>query len=324
MFLTSRRIVHAASTGAGSQQGGLDRLAVEVPPVRAARVRPGVHEAGHGVVVHRPHHAGPRLARVEHVEVEREAVAVEEDQVVGVDLADGAVQPPVEGADHLAGRVDRLVDRVVAGHPRVAAVAGGDRPPQAHGAVLEVRVLPQQRAVGGVVAVPVGVLVPGQGVQVDDGPQAVAGAQLDRPVEVAEAGLVDHEGRAVVLQVAVVDGQPDQVEPERGEPGGVLLVEERGQELLEQQLTALGAEHGRKGGPLRRLVGGESGDEVLHVHPPAEAHAPEHHRPPVAGHKARAVRGERRVRRHPVGHPPVRRHPTSRRRPGSGAGATWW
>ena len=110
--------------------------------------------------------ARPRIA--EHVEILRVAVAFQENDVVRVDCPNGVHQPPVERHDDLLARVVGLVDRVVARHPGVVPVVGGEGLPQVDRAVLEVLVLPEQRLVGGVVAVPVLVLVAGHGMQIDD------------------------------------------------------------------------------------------------------------------------------------------------------------
>jgi hypothetical protein len=92
----------------------------------------------------------------------------------------------VERADDGARLVGRLVHEVVAGHPGVALVAVGDRLPQVHDPVLEVAVLPEQRAVRRVVGVPVLVLRSRQRVQVDDAVDAVRRARSHRAVEVPE------------------------------------------------------------------------------------------------------------------------------------------
>jgi hypothetical protein len=71
--------------------------------------------------------------------------------------------------------------------------------------------------------------------QVDDGVDPVLCTQVDCAVEVLQALLLEHAGRHVVLEVPVVDGEADAVEPERGEEGRVGV----GEEVLEE----LGCEH---------------------------------------------------------------------------------
>ena len=193
--------------------------------------------------------------------------------MAGVDGAHRGGEPRVERADDRARLVGRLVHQVVARHPRVAAVAVGDRLPQMHDAVLEVRVLPEQRPVGRVVRVPVVVLPARQGVQVDDAVDPVRGARRDRPVEVAEAVLDDLERPRVGLQVAVVDRDAHAVEAEPGEERGVGLAVELRQQPLEEEAGALLPEHVADRRAHHRLVRGVARDEVLHVEPAADVHA---------------------------------------------------
>jgi hypothetical protein len=210
----------------------------------------------------------------EHVELGGVGVAVDEERVVGVDGPDRGGQALVERAHHGAGLVRRLVHQVVARHPDVVLVTVGDRLPQMDDAVLEVPVLPEQRAVRGVVGVPVLVLGSRQRVQVDDRRDAVRPEGGDRPVEVAEAVLGHLERAHVVLEVAVVEGDPHRVETDLGQEGGVGLTEEAGEEPLEEELVAVVADRLADGRAHHRLVRRVAGDEVLHVEPAAEAHPP--------------------------------------------------
>jgi hypothetical protein len=167
--------------------------------------------------------------------IHAEPVALQEQDVVGIDGADGIVPALIERPDRRAADVTRLVDRVVAGHPRMAAIAQSQRLPQVDDAVLEVPVRPEECPVRRVVAVPSLVLTAGQRVQVDDRVEPVPGGEehVEEPVE---------------------------------EPAGALLPEGPAQ-----------------GGALERFGPGEAGDEVLHVHPAAQAHPAQHDRPPAAG-----------------------------------------
>jgi hypothetical protein len=231
----------------------------------------GAAEAGGHVVVQRIDGVLQRLA--EEVELRGVGVAVEEEDVVGVDLADGAGQPLVERADDRARLVGRLVHEVVSRHPRLVAIPRRDRLPHVDDAVLEVRVLPEQRAVGRVVRVPVVVLPAGQGVQVDDAEDPVGGARRDRAVEVPEAVLDNLERPRVGLQVAVVERDADAVEAEAREEGGVGVAVEGGEQAVEEQVGEVTAEHVSYARAHHRLVGGVARDEVLHVQPPADVHA---------------------------------------------------
>jgi hypothetical protein len=117
------------------------------------------------------------------------------------------------------------------------------------------------------------VLPPGQGVQVDDRVQAVAGQGVDHPVEPGEAGLLQLKRRGVVLEVAVVDRDAYAVEPDFGEQRGVGVGEEAVEELGEERLVRL-LPHGLAHQPTDAGLGaGVAGDEVLHVHPAAQPEA---------------------------------------------------
>nr|WP_234314546.1 hypothetical protein [Streptomyces sp. NRRL F-5135] len=156
---------------------------------------------------------------------------------------------------------------------------------------------PEEREVGGVVGVPLVVLGAGQGVQVDDGVDAVPCAQIDHSVELCEALLADLERAGVVLEVAVVDRQAQAVDVLGGEQRGVGLVEEGRQEPVEEQAVAAVTDHLPYGGTHRGLIARIAGDEVLHVHPAAEADAAEPDRgavvrlQPGAGDPQQRVRG---------------------------------
>jgi hypothetical protein len=145
----------------------------------------------------------------------------EEQDVVGIDCAHRVVQTPVERPDDVSARIARLVDWVVAGDPWVVAVATCHRLPQMHDAILGMSVRPEQRPMRRVVAVPALVLGAGQCVQIDDRVEPMPRTALDRAVEEQEPALVELEGSRVVLEVAVVDGEPDRVEPERGDERGI-------------------------------------------------------------------------------------------------------
>ena len=226
-------------------------------------------EPGRHVVVQRPHRVLER--HLEHAEVGRVRVAVEEEDVVGVDRADGRDEAGVEGPDDLAGLVGGLVQQVVARDPGVVLVVRGHGLPEVDDAVLEVPVLPEGRDVRRVVGVPVLVLRARQRVQVDDRVDAVGGQQVDHAVEVAEAVRLDLERRRVVLEVLVADGDPDEVEAGLGQERRVRLVEEAGEQALEERGRPVGADDLRHLGPHQRLVGRVAGDEVLHVQPAAQA-----------------------------------------------------
>ena len=80
------------------------------------------------------------------------------------------------------------------------------------------------------------VLRAGQGMQVDDRVDAVAGERIDGPVEVAEAIGLDLEWSGVVFKMLVADGDSRKVQSGRAEERRVRLVEEPGEQALEETL----------------------------------------------------------------------------------------
>ena len=64
----------------------------------------------------------------------------------------------------------------------------------------------------------------------------MAGERFDGPVEVAEAIGLDLERSRVVLEVLVADGDARQVQPGLAQERGVRLVEEPGEQPLEETL----------------------------------------------------------------------------------------
>lgn len=86
----------------------------------------------------RVHRVGEGLAEV--TEVGTEGVAVKEENVVGVDGADGRLNALVEGQKTSVLLVGRLVQWVVASDPGVVLVVLGELLPNLDSAVLEVLV----------------------------------------------------------------------------------------------------------------------------------------------------------------------------------------
>src|SRR5215211_5152541 len=273
---------------AALQESPLQNIPVNVLTALDTGVGAAVYKAWQRVVVVGIDDAGPRLT--EHVEIHRIAVALEEDQVVRIYVQDRLVEPPVEGHDELLARVGWLVYRVITSHPRVAPVALGYVLPDVHGPVLEVPVTPEQRLVGRVVRVPVLVLVAWQGVQVDYRVDSMRRAQVYYPIQVPEAIFLYLEGPHVVLEVPVVHGEPEQVQPKGGDESRVTLREEVLEEAVEEDFVPLLPKHFANGLAHALLVRRVACYEVLHVHPAAEAEAAQHDRVSLAVHNAIAPR----------------------------------
>lgn len=88
-----------------------------------------------------PDGAGSRYIKVG--KVRGKGVAVEEENVVGVDGTDGGVETVVPGLETRVRWVAGFVERVVPGDPWVALVVGGELFPEPDGTVLEVLVVPE-------------------------------------------------------------------------------------------------------------------------------------------------------------------------------------
>ena len=134
-----------------------------------------------------------------------EGVAVEPEDVVRVDGADGALDARVECGQADVLRVAGLVDRVVAGDPGIVLVAVGELLPEPDRAVLMVLVVPECCVAGRAVGVPARTLAAGDGVHVEDGVDALVGANVDHAVQVLEATFFENTGVHVVFEVAVIE-----------------------------------------------------------------------------------------------------------------------
>jgi hypothetical protein len=106
--------------------------------------------------------------------------------------------------------------------------------------------------------------------KIEDGEDPVPGAGLDDTVEQAESLVSHHEGRAVVLEVAVAEGDPERVEPQASQEGSIVVGEEDLEEPIEERLVGGIPHRPSQRAPMLRFGCGIPGDEVLHVHPAAQ------------------------------------------------------
>lgn len=104
-----------------------------------------------------------------------ERVPVQPQDVIRVDFSNGRFNPIIKRRKPDMLRIAGLVDRVVAGNPRIALVSSCDLLPQPDGSILVVLKVPERRVRGRVVCVPVGVLTAGGRVHVEDGVYVVFG-----------------------------------------------------------------------------------------------------------------------------------------------------
>lgn len=166
------------------------------------------------VVVHRVHRVIPLLARLLDIkvrEIRRERVSVQKQNMVGINLADGGVNLMIPCLESFMGGITRFVERVVSSDPRIPLEVCSDFLPEPHAPVLEILVGPELGDVVRRVRVPVSVLAAGGGVHVEDGVDALFGAEVDDAVEPFEAVGFEDTRVHVVFKVSVVEGDADAV-----------------------------------------------------------------------------------------------------------------
>ena len=105
--------------------------------------------------------------------VGRKRVAIKEDDVLGIDRANGVVHALVKLDDGRVRRVCGLVQGVVPCDPLVPDVVLRELSPQPDRTVLKVLVDPKVGDVGTCIGVPIRVLSSGCGVEVEDGVEAM-------------------------------------------------------------------------------------------------------------------------------------------------------
>src|SRR4029450_13153730 len=133
---------------------------------------------------------------------------------------------------------------------------------------------------------------------------AASGEHLDGPIEVTETFGLDLERPRVVLEVLVPDGDPGEVESGPAEKRRVRLVEEPGEQALEEPVGPVIADDRTDLAPHQGLVGRVPGDEVLHVEPATEAHAAKEQGLAVWADEIRPGGADHRApRRHRFTHP---------------------
>lgn len=94
---------------------------------------------------------------------------------------------------------------------------------------------------------------------------------LNRPVKMLEALLLDDKGIHVILKVMVVERQAKAVEAQRRKELAVLVREEVLEELVEEEVVLFATEDLKQGCADLALATGETVDEVFHHHPAAES-----------------------------------------------------
>jgi hypothetical protein len=126
-----------------------NRGSVNIDTIGRSWVRPTSAQACSDVVVARVDSVLPGL--LEDVELGRIAVAVDEQDMVGVDAADCGYQAFIEGPDDCTRFICRFVHEVVASHPDFVLITVCDSLPKIDDTILELSLLPEHRAMRRVV-----------------------------------------------------------------------------------------------------------------------------------------------------------------------------
>lgn len=104
--------------------------------------------------------------------------------------------------------------------------------------VLEILEVPEQGLVDPGIAVPALVLTSRKGVHIEDGVESLGGACVHNPVDKLETLLLDDGWIEIVHEMAVVNGDSNAVETQRGEKLGVGGCEEVFEKLVAQLLVS--------------------------------------------------------------------------------------
>lgn len=156
------------------------------------------------LTVNRVRRVCPLLVDVAKVgKVGRERVTIKKDDMLGVDCADCFVHALVKADEGRVRWVCGFVEGVVSRDPLVSGIVLRELGPQPDRAVLKVFVDPKVGDVSARVAVPVRVLSSGCGVEVEEGVDTLLGTEIDDPVEVFEALLLEYVGVHVILGIDI-------------------------------------------------------------------------------------------------------------------------
>ncbi len=118
---------------------------------------------------------------------------------------------------------------------------------------------------------PVCVLPSLNGMQIQNGIQVMLGTPLNHPVEPLEACFQVPERLIIPLEMPVVERQPDHGRPARFDEGDILLGEEIVEPAVEEVACPIRPQDFCHSAAQTMLISGVAIDEVLHIHPSANA-----------------------------------------------------
>ena len=246
------------------------------------------------IVMDRVDRVGERAGETR--EVHAECVSFEEENVVGIDLADGRDDSVVEGQQTSPLLICGLVHGIETSDPRITFVPPSENLPKVDHSVLKVLVVPEGRVAGRVVAMPILVLATRARMEVQNGVDAVLGANVDYAIQMLEAFFFDVERVHVVFEVAVVEREAQAVEAKRSHKLGVLFCEEVLEKLVEEEVILLLTKNFQQSSANLTFATGEPIDEVLHHHPASQRCLPETELlAPVAHYQGRRLNCDRKL-----------------------------
>ena len=87
--------------------------------------------------------------------------------------------------------------------------------------------------------------------------------QVNHTIKVLEPGHLQHSRIHVIFEMAVIEGQPNTVEPKACKEFGVIFREEVFEELVEEVFLLLFAQHSKHSSSMLKFVAWVAGDEVF-------------------------------------------------------------
>src|SRR6185437_13503186 len=129
---------------------------------------------------------------------------------------------------------------------------------------------------------PMDILPPLRRMQIENDIEAMLFAAFQHSIETGKASFFVFERSGIILEVPVVQRNPDNRSARFPEEDNVIFIEEVVEQALEEELRFRGTQHLRHLGTQRVLCAGVAVDEVFHVHPAARAGSSESNLIPLA------------------------------------------
>src|SRR5215212_1657259 len=101
--------------------------------------------------------------------------------------------------------------------------------------------------------------------QVEDGIKIVALADSDDPIQQPETSHLQLERAVIVLEMQIVERDPNVVHTERGEILSIIVREERRHKTIEKEFIAFTPESVQQRFSMGGFCSRKAGEEVLHI-----------------------------------------------------------